>query len=54
MTDQRIPLKTCPVCSLAMVAEKSNEDAPRPDTFSCLHCGCVISIAPSDPDAGDD
>lgn len=53
MTDQRIPIKTCPVCSVAMVAEKSNKDAPRHDTFNCLRCGCIISITPSEPDSGD-
>jgi hypothetical protein len=48
----RAPIKACPVCRLAMLASKSNKDAPHYDTFKCLNCGCVISTGhdQSDPD----
>jgi hypothetical protein len=38
-------MKACPVCGVAMLAGKSNEDIPTFDTFHCLSCQTIISFA---------
>ena len=42
----RPPIKTCPVCRIAMLASKSDESLPHYDTFNCPSCRSVISYAP--------
>jgi hypothetical protein len=39
-------IRHCPVCGVAMLASKSSEDRPDFDTFNCLRCRAVISLAP--------
>jgi hypothetical protein len=34
--------KACPVCRIAMVAERSAPDLAEPDAFRCLNCGSVV------------
>jgi hypothetical protein len=41
---QRPPLKNCPACGVAMVAEEA-EDDPRLYTFRCLWCGLSMRYA---------
>jgi hypothetical protein len=49
----RPPLKTCPICKLAMVASKTSPGAAAYDTFTCLDCKTVISLSPMEPGAQD-
>jgi hypothetical protein len=34
--------RICPVCRIAMVAERSAPDLGEPDVFRCLNCGSVV------------
>ena len=46
--------RPCPVCRVAMVAEKSDPQSPRYDRYVCFNCGTVIAIKPvKDAAAGD-
>jgi hypothetical protein len=42
----RPPILHCPLCGIAMVSSKSDEQNAQFDTFSCLNCKTVISLAP--------
>jgi len=42
----RPPIRHCPLCGIAMVSSKSDEQSAQFDTFSCLNCKTVISLAP--------
>jgi hypothetical protein len=44
--------KVCPVCRIAMVAERSAPDLADPDAFRCLNCGSVV-VGATDGDAFD-
>jgi len=39
-------IQHCPLCGLAMLGSRSNEDNPHFDTFACLKCGTTMSFAP--------
>lgn len=39
-------IRHCPLCGLAMISSKSDEQSAGFDTFSCLNCKTVISLAP--------
>jgi len=45
----RPPLKSCPVCRITMLASKSREGLADFDTFTCLNCGTVTTLAPPKP-----
>jgi hypothetical protein len=47
-------LRVCPVCGVAMLATKSDAASEDVDTFNCLRCNTVISLAPEQkpPKAG--
>ena len=40
-------VKNCPICGLAMLASKSQEDAETYDIFRCLTCQSVVSLTPA-------
>jgi transcription elongation factor Elf1 len=42
----RPPIRNCPLCGLTMLSSKSDEGNVHYDTFSCLNCKTVISLAP--------
>ena len=44
--------RACPICRLAMVANKSRDDLDRPDVFRCLNCGTEIHEGPRKPESG--
>jgi hypothetical protein len=46
MRTQPPPIRHCPICGVAMLASKSGQDSPDFDTFDCLRCRAVISMAP--------
>ena len=35
----------CPVCGVAMLADKTRDDSETFDVFRCLHCDSTISLA---------
>ena len=39
-------IRRCPICGVAMLASKSRPDSLAFDTFDCLRCDTVISVAP--------
>jgi len=39
----RPPIRNCPVCGIAMLAGKSQENQPHFDKFECLSCQSVIT-----------
>jgi hypothetical protein len=43
--DRRVDpsVKTCPVCSVTMLATDVNEAGGEPAGFDCPRCGCVIT-----------
>lgn len=45
----RYPLP-CPVCSTAMIGEKSDPSSPDYDRFECLACGAVVLREDSAPE----
>src|SRR5262249_4714097 len=42
----RPPIRHCPLCGIAMLSSKSDEQSTQFDTFSCLNCKTTISLAP--------
>src|SRR5260370_342927 len=42
----RPPIRHCPLCGIAMVSSKSDEQSAGLDTFSCLSCKTTITLAP--------
>ena len=47
MTSQPQPrIQHCPLCGVAMLASKSNEDNQQFDTFACLRCETTVTFAP--------
>ena len=42
----RPPIRHCPLCGLAMISSKSDEQSAEFDTFSCLNCKTVITLTP--------
>ena len=51
MSVRPIVPKPCPVCGVAMVASKADEESRADDIFTCLNCDFVLTHAP--PAAGD-
>ena len=47
---------SCPVCTVAMIGEKSDPERDDFDIHRCLNCGTVIDesgrVAPEQPDDG--
>jgi hypothetical protein len=41
-------IRHCPVCRVAMLGSRSNEKSVGFDTFTCLRCQSVMSLASSD------
>jgi len=39
-------VRHCPLCGIAMLGSKSDETNAQFDTFSCLNCQTVITLAP--------
>ena len=37
-------IQHCPLCRVAMVASRSNEESPHFDTFACLKCGTTVTL----------
>jgi hypothetical protein len=42
----RQTVQHCPVCGVAMLGSKSNENSADFDTFTCLTCDTVITLTP--------
>jgi len=42
----RPPIQHCPLCGIAMLSSKSDEENAQFDTFSCLNCKTTITLAP--------
>ena len=51
--NSRPPIRHCPVCGIAMLANKSKDDLSEFDTFQCLTCGTTIRESKRPPDGGD-
>jgi len=41
------PLKNCPMCRLAMVADRTDTRLPEFNHFRCLGCDLTITIKPA-------
>ncbi|MDO8877562.1 MAG: hypothetical protein Q8M24_09655 [Pseudolabrys sp.] len=41
----RPPLRHCPICGIAMQAQKTRDDTPRFDLFECLSCDTTIRVS---------
>lgn len=48
----RPPIRHCPVCGIAMQAQKSKDELSQVDTFVCLNCETVIRESKRPPDGG--
>jgi hypothetical protein len=42
----RPPIRHCPLCGLAMLSSKADEQSAEFDTFSCLNCKTIITLSP--------
>jgi hypothetical protein len=52
VTSQPRRIQHCPLCGLAMLGSRANENNPDFDTFACLKCGTTMSFTspPKGPD----
>jgi hypothetical protein len=43
----RLSIHHCPVCKVAMLGGKLDEEGRQLDTFTCLQCETVVTTIPS-------